>query len=284
MSSLRMGNFTRWTCLLAWPLLLAGCTQYRPSDFADQNEPAMRETPQTRAPVTARRTAPAPLSTERSIPLGRSHERRPIDLVIFGRGRPALFIMGGIHGNEPNSADLAKELIKYLRVHPEACKDRTVGIVAEANPDGLAHNTRTNVRGVDLNRNFPTRNWRRSGNTHGPSPVSEPETAAIMTALRIIEPDCIVAIHAISGGRKCNNYDGPGRALAEIMNAANGYPVQPYIGHPTPGSLGSWAGIDREIPTLTLELPKGQSSEVGWAENRGALLSVIDATQPAIGR
>ena len=41
------------------------------------------------------------------------------------------------------------------------------------------------------------------------------------------------------------------------VSAASGWPVRPQIGYPTPGSLGSWLGIDRGIPILTLELPAG---------------------------
>ena len=33
-----------------------------------------------------------------------------------------------------------------------------------------------------------------------------------------------------------------------------GYPVQKNIGYPTPGSFGTWAGIDNKIPVVTLEL------------------------------
>jgi protein MpaA len=32
------------------------------------------------------------------------------------------------------------------------------------------------------------------------------------------------------------------------------YPIEENIGYPTPGSFGTWAGIERNIPTITLEL------------------------------
>ena len=38
--------------------------------------------------------------------------------------------------------------------------------------------------------------------------------------------------------------------ISEIMN----YPIEPSIGYPTPGSFGTWAGIEKEILTITLEL------------------------------
>ena len=38
--------------------------------------------------------------------------------------------------------------------------------------------------------------------------------------------------------------------ISEIIK----YPVEASIGYPTPGSFGTWAGIERNIPTITLEL------------------------------
>ena len=32
------------------------------------------------------------------------------------------------------------------------------------------------------------------------------------------------------------------------------YPIEPSIGYPTPGSFGTWAGIEKNIFTITLEL------------------------------
>jgi murein tripeptide amidase MpaA len=71
-------------------------------------------------------------------------------------------------------------------------------ILAEANPDGLLTGRRTNANGVDVNRNFPARNWRRFKHPlfdNGPSPASEPETRAILAAIEEMRPGRIVSIH-----------------------------------------------------------------------------------------
>ena len=39
-------------------------------------------------------------------------------------------------------------------------------------------------------------------------------------------------------------------SCSEFIN----YPVEGDIGYPTPGSFGTWAGIEKNIPTITLEL------------------------------
>lgn len=241
----------------------------------------------TRVPPPVARRAPRQqpsarnTSTARTIRLGQSVNGTPLNLTIFGDGSPAVFIFGGIHGDEPNAAVVARELIRCLRNDPSLYAGRTVGIMPAANPDGLAMGRRTNAHQVDLNRNFPARNWRKSSNrrlSHGTRPVSEPETRAIMKAMRLLRPTCVISIHAISGQQQCNNYDGPARELAVLASRFNGYPSQASIGYPTPGSFGSWAGVDRRIPTITLELPKGQSGAQSWQDNRAALLAIIRAT------
>ncbi|MGD8454190.1 MAG: DUF2817 domain-containing protein [Phycisphaerae bacterium] len=235
------------------------------------------------APTPRRVVRPAPVPKplpppERQVVVGHSVEGRPLTLSIFGDGHPAIFIMAGIHGDEPNSVDLAEALLAFLRAHPETCRNRTVGILPNANPDGRVHHTRTNVNRVDLNRNFPAANWRPTKSrrlNHGSHAASEPETVAIRRAIDTVRPDVAVSIHAISGGRQCNNYDGPGRDLADLLGQHNGYPSTGDIGYPTPGSFGSWLGRDEGIPTITLELPRGSSDTRCLERNRRGLVSLI---------
>jgi len=42
--------------------------------------------------------------------------------------------------------------------------------------------------------------------------------------------------------------------IAEKISEIIGYPVQQEIGYPTPGSFGTYAGVEKNIPTITLEL------------------------------
>jgi len=64
------------------------------------------------------------------------------------------------------------------------------------------------------------------------------------------------------------------------MSGHNGYPPAATIGYPTPGSLGSYAGIDRQIPMITLELPRTLPGQAAWDNNRAALLAAISAAEP----
>ncbi len=203
-------------------------------------------------------------------------------MYVFGDGPDRALILAGTHGNEPSGPAVAWRLIRTLRSRPELVAGRTIAVIPAVNPDGLRHGTRGNARGVDLNRNYPSSDWRpaTTGLSHGVAPCSEPETAAVVRAVVLIAPSRIVDIHSIDGGRQCNNYDGPGEPWAVLMSAANGYVVAPQIGYPTPGCIGSWTGHDDAIPTITLELPRRLAPARCWRQNEAALLAFVASRPP----
>lgn len=267
-------------CFLLGVTALAGCEASggkAPSRSPDTAGPQVEAAPGE----AATQPATAPAGQEQSFTLGESVRGRPIDLYIFGESGDTTLIIGGIHGNEPTSQDVAVELIEYLRANPDAYAGRCVMIAPAVNPDGLAAAGRRNANGVDINRNFPAANFPRVANARfagGVEPLTEPETRAIMTAIEHARPARIISVHSITRGRHGNNYDGPARPLAEEMARHNGYPVLATMGYDTPGSLGSWAGVDQGIPVITLELPRDLDGAACWEENREALLAAIRFT------
>ena len=42
--------------------------------------------------------------------------------------------------------------------------------------------------------------------------------------------------------------------IAQKISEITGYPIQEDIGYPTPGSFGTYCGVERKIPTITLEV------------------------------
>lgn len=192
---------------------------------------------------------------------------------------PPALILGAIHGDEPAGEVFIQLLVSWINKHSSQLALQPGCAIPAVNPDGRAAGTRGNANGVDLNRNFPTNNWTTATddpqNWGGPSPASEPETLAVINLIEKYSPRIIVSIHEITGGRECNNYDGPAEHIAQAMGRHNGYPVQGHIGYATPGSFGTWAGVEKGIPVVTLEVPAGISAETIWPVNRDALLCVL---------
>jgi len=143
---------------------------------------------------------------------------------------------------------LLKEYIK--------CHEKTrLMIISCLNPDGVAAKTRCNANGVDLNRNFPTKNWELTSPNDkfygGNKPACEKETQYLINIVETYKPKLILTLHS---PYKIVNYDGPAKQIAHKISNIIGYPVEESIGYPTPGSFGTWAGVERNIPVVTLEL------------------------------
>jgi murein peptide amidase A len=189
--------------------------------------------------------------------IGLSLESAPIEASTIGSGPFRVMIVGGIHGNEQEAAPALDLLAERLHQHSAHA---TIRFIRDINPDGSAAGTRGNARGVDINRNWPTRCFRPL-RAHGRTPASEPETALLLQEIESFAPDVIVVLHSISSGPFVN-YDGPATHLAERFAAAaqasdSRWHVRPSMGYPTPGSLGNWAGVERDIPILTIEFERG---------------------------
>ena len=188
--------------------------------------------------------------------VGRSSEGRPIVARRFGGPGAPLLLMGGIHGDEPASVDALLDLVQRIPL-PGA---PPFWLIPAANPDGLRALRKNSARDVDLNRNFPARSFRADhapGYCPGPQPLSEPETRAVAA---LIDQEGVRGAVAIHAPFACVNFDGPDdptRGWAQAVARACGWPARADIGYPTPGSFGSWLGLDRQVPVLTLELPPG---------------------------
>ena len=203
----------------------------------------------------------------------------------FGTGHETVLLLGGIHGDERSSAEAAYDFIAELERHPAVLADRRVVIAPEVNPDGIADRTRRNDRGVDLNRNYPADNWRHADPARqhwpGSGPSSEAETRFVLMLLREFPPSRVVSTHAAAA---CVNWDGPARALADCMSDECGLPTRASIGYPTPGSLGSYLGLDRSIPTITLDLAHKDSVASALPAIRRALFAAVRYPEPGLSK
>jgi protein MpaA len=148
----------------------------------------------------------AALARDRDVPRDRSISRTALlgdsvrgrTITVLERGDPDAptkdLVVGCIHGNEPAGIGIAEQLesVPVLR-------ERDLWVVEDANPDGVDAGTRTNARGVDLNRNFPWR-WRRNGRPGDPHysgarPLSEPESRLLARLILRLRPHVTIWFH-----------------------------------------------------------------------------------------
>lgn len=105
-----------------------------------------------------------------------------------------MLVIGCIHGNENAGMAVIKRL-ESIAVPPGL----DLWVIPSANPDGVAQRTRTNGRGVDLNRNFPW-HWRPIGQIgnrqySGSRPLSEPESRLLVRTIDRLRPDVTIWFH-----------------------------------------------------------------------------------------
>lgn len=181
-------------------------------------------------------------------------------------------LLGGIHGDELTSSELALRWLERV-TEPEA-RPHHWKFVPMLNPDGFFNvpATRTNARGVDLNRNFPTPNWATDARKYwekttgrdprrfpGNSALSEPESRWFNDQLDSFKPDLVISIHAPLG---VLDFDGPPPPPRRIGRL---YLDQVGI---YPGSLGNYSGVHRNVPVVTIELPNSMQMPSLFEQDR----------------
>jgi murein peptide amidase A len=170
--------------------------------------------------------------------IGRSVEGRPITVIERGDpGGKAVLVVGVIHGNEPAGV----QIVRDLAVAPLSA-GLHLYLVEAMNPDGLAHNIRTNVHEVDLNRNFPLK-WAPLGQPGdwqyaGPGPASEPETQAMVDFTNRIRPELAIWYH--QDLYRLSPATGAKGVLVQRYSALTGLPIVPVTGGTYTGTATPW--------------------------------------------
>jgi len=166
-----------------------------------------------------------------------------------------ILIIGVFHGDEVQGEYFINT---YLNEYSSIGKN-SLYFIPKLNPSGV----RKNLNNVDLNRNFPTKNWelgdKNSDYFGGYEPASEDETKFLVELINKNDFAAIITIHA---PYKTVNYDGPAEKLANEISKIVGYPPSSDIGYATPGSFGTYCGKERQIPTLTIEIDEDEDMEL----------------------
>lgn len=210
--------------------------------------------------------------------LSRTHLGIPIVAHDFGTSGPRILILGGVHGDEIEGVVCARGLFEaFLKHFPYKLQ---VTLIPEVNPEGVLNKTRGNSRGVDLNRNLPTKDWSPEAATPryqpGPHPLSEEENKALVKELEAHPPKLIVSLHS---WKPVLNVNGDCIPEAEVLKKHTNYPIDADIGYPTPGSLGTYTGLERNIPTLTYEIERGQALDAILKMHVPAILDMLKTSE-----
>lgn len=169
-----------------------------------------------------------------------------------------ILLIGGTHGDEYSSVSIIFKWMKTLDIHHSGLFHWHVSPLV--NPDGLLQHPsqRLNANGVDLNRNMPTPDWHKSTSAYwektgfdkrrypGTAPLSEPESRWLYEEIRSFKPHAIVSVHAPYG---VLDFDGPPVGPNQLGQ------LHLHLIGTYPGSLGNSAGVQHQIPVITVELP-----------------------------
>lgn len=226
-------------------------------------------------------------------------------LVYFDLGDPkaenTTLILSMIHSDEITPLYVGIKTIFWISKRIKAIPNTRLIIAPLVNPDGfyLDKPTRTNARGVDLNRNFHTSDFKENAikiwkhryggikrRFPGEEPHSEPETLFQRHLIFKFRPSKILSIHA---PLNFMDYDGPNvlslkrfpkEYVKECLKLRS--KVDAVSGGFFVGSLGNYAGQERGIPTLTLELPSANPrlAEKYWDKFKTGVKGVIQFTVP----
>jgi protein MpaA len=166
-----------------------------------------------------------------------------------------ILVFSLIHGDETPAGSVGRFWMERLEAISPRNSWRVVPIL---NPDGVKLKTRTNANKIDLNRNFPTKDWEADAVKYwkrdtksnprrfpGEKGGSEPETQCALNHLQDFKPDFVVSIHT---PLKVLDYDGP-----KVKPPKYDYLPWKNLGT-FPGSLGRYMWFERKVPVLTMEL------------------------------
>lgn len=179
-----------------------------------------------------------------------------------------LLVLGQMHGSEP----AGRAVVGQVRtLAPPAGVQ--VWTISTMNPDGSVRGTRQNARRVDLNRNFP-QGWQRTYSSlvyyPGGSPLSEPESQAMVRFLDRLRPDLVVSLH--QAARSIDVGNAKTRLWAYRLAQAFNLPTGTVsCGGPCAGTLTGWFNSYYSGFAVTVELPRTVTSYMARYYARAAL-------------
>jgi protein MpaA len=224
-----------------------------------------------------------------SVRIGASVQDRPLDVSCVGTGAQTVLIVGGIHtGLEAITSILALEIAGVARTGELAVPSALrLCVLPMLNVDGMALAQRTNANSVDLNRNWPSADWRATAFHSGPvgagtQSLSEPETRALFDYIIGERPDVVLMLHCCGDLVEANEAPEASH-LARVYAAGAGLTyIDEWKAYPITGQFID-SMQEQGIPAIDIEL--GQRDETDFDAHRAGVIALMYylATHPPVG-
>lgn len=210
--------------------------------------------------------------------IGQSEGGRPVETAVLGYGAERVLVVGPLAGDERQALGVVEHLARFLEAQPKRLAETTTTILRDPNPDGRADSQRTNARGVDLNRNFPTRHWRKIPDRtlwlSGDEPKSARETQTLIALVETVKPDRAI-VFAESPSQEWLAPTASAMNWARHIERESSYSVAPMDLGQVSGSLVRYLD-EREIPTIVVLVPRNVPAATSWNRLGPALVASFD--------
>lgn len=261
---------------------------------------------------------------------GKSVQGRDIPVVKLGNGDKKVMFNGSFHAREHMTTNVMMNMIdEYARAYSqnrtlgryspsEILDDVSIWFVPMVNPDGVTlvqrgssgmresssliqwnngsrnfTSWKANIRGVDLNRQFPTY-WSTISNNpgrpapqnyKGRQPLTEPEAIFMYNLMNKHNFLAVMSYH--SSGEVLfarSRLNGGMSEMSHLMRNVTGYPILDLTSSRSGGGYSDWIAVSKGVPAITVEIapftgampvPLHQWDRV-WQRNQHAGLAVAN--------
>lgn len=208
--------------------------------------------------------------------IGRSRGGMPLHSRRFGRQGTRTLIIAGLDGLDVVGTRWNDELAEVLLRRSDLLQNNEIMIVRAGNPEGLTNRIATNLHGVLINRNFPSRRYQLvPDKSTGTGPASEGETKAILDVLYSFRPRRVIHL-ASSTGRSTVLYNRAATDVGEELEKQYKLHVQLLDVEQVPGSIEDFADGTLDAAVISMKLSSSPDWQGAWKRHVAAVLTAIN--------
>lgn len=207
-----------------------------------------------------------------------SQQGKPIHRRRMGSSEVRTLIIAGLDGDDQVAVRWMDNLALALERREDLLNQQEFVLLRAANPDGLTTRTRENSRGIDLNRNFPSRKYRiDSRERSGIGPASEVETRVVLQTLYEIRPRHTVHLLASDSPTLVTYNAGATEVANRLQASSTKLRLQQFRAEEGPGSLEDFidSTLATSVMTLRLNAPGGPTAS--WNANATTVMTAIQS-------